>query len=125
MTASVLALIAAVLSAFRMNGFLRRTGALCCELHVRETHHLLSHCCKIDQLLSLSHQSFVFLAVELSGSISTAIFLLLSFAAAFWLIFFKAQSTFFLALPLPGLQEVGFVTLLVLALVCRVRFMMS
>ena len=38
MTVSILAVLGAVYTGFRVNGFLRRSGGLCCELHVRSCH---------------------------------------------------------------------------------------
>lgn len=64
-------------------------------------------------------QTFIYLAVQLCAGTSTAIFILLASASTFWLIFFKAEITYLLAIPVE-VQEIGFYVLLPLALVCRV-----
>ena len=135
-TVSILVVLGAVYTGFRVNGFLRRSGGLCCELHVYSSMPLPLLVCSLCSfsntlppfslfpLLSLPpplfllsppsfspspllplfflplsfsplpiffSQTFVYMMVEVCSASSTAIFILLTAACTFWLIFFKVS----------------------------------
>ena len=65
-TVSILAVLGAVYTGFRVNGFLRRSGGLCCELHVRSCHSHLPFPSFLPLLLSLPPSSPLSLLPPLS-----------------------------------------------------------
>ena len=67
-TVSILAVLGAVYTGFRVNGFLRRSGGLCCELHVRSCHSHLPFPSFLPLLLFLPPSSPLSLLPPLSPS---------------------------------------------------------
>lgn len=83
----VMAILVGVVCGLRLNGFLRRTGDLCCTLSVG-----LSLSLSLDSTISLLPpplQAYVFAVAEFSGLMSSCLFLLLSFSCTVILILYK------------------------------------
>ncbi|XP_064401551.1 meckelin-like [Halichondria panicea] len=96
----VLSLVCAVLggvySGLKVNGFVRRTGLTCCDLH-----------------------SLVYAVVMFCDGTSTLLYLLLTAISLFWLIFYKVQ--YYLLLPLPSpTEDLTFILLLAMAALFRI-----
>jgi meckelin len=90
-----MAALVGVVCGLRVNGFLRRTGDLCCTL-----------------------STYVFMVAEFCGLFSSALFVLLTIASTVILILYKAQTLFLYTLP-SGSQLLVFQLLLSIALLCR------
>ena len=84
----VMAILVGVVCGLRLNGFLRRTGDLCCTLSVGLSLSL-SLSLSLDSTISLPPQAYVFAVAEFSGLMSSCLFLLLSFSCTVILILYK------------------------------------